>query len=106
RAWAAITRALTRSNVLINEQNQAAGVIEVSYLPGSEEEEEEEGFFSRLFSFSDDIPEPTTLLNRVQRSNNVIEVQVLPADGASNNDKQDGEPPATQLLYLIRNTIA
>jgi len=106
RAWAAVARSLQRGNVLINEQDSATGVFDVSYLPGSEEEQEEEGFFKRLFSFGDDIPEPASLQVRVQRTNNGIEVQVVPANPDAQGADDEGEPPAIQLLHLIRNTIA
>jgi outer membrane protein assembly factor BamC len=114
RAWAAVARALQRSNVLVNEQDSATGLFDVSYLPGTGEEEQEEdkpGFFKRLFTFGEDIPEPSPLQVRLQQTNNGIEVQVTPTAGApaaggdDDGDAQDA-PPANQLLHLIRDTIA
>jgi Uncharacterized lipoprotein len=108
RAWAAVTRALQRSNVLINEQDAGTGVIDVSYLPGTGEDKEEPGFFRRLFSFGDDIPEPTSLRIRVQDAGDgVVEVEVEPvANGPEPEVNEQGETPAVELLRLIRNTIA
>jgi outer membrane protein assembly factor BamC len=113
RAWAAVARSLQRTNVLINDQDSAAGVFNVSYLPGTgaEQEEEKPGFFKRLFTFGEDIPEPTPLQVRVQRTDNGITVDVIPTAGAAVESDADDEkaqdgPPASQLLHLIRDTIA
>jgi uncharacterized lipoprotein len=113
RAWAAVARALQRTNVLINDQDSGTGVFNVSYLPGTgaEQEKDKPGFFKRLFTFGEDIPEPTPLQVRLRRSGNGIEVDVTPGAGATQgNDKGDADaqdgPPAKQLLHLIRDTIA
>ncbi|MDR2213803.1 MAG: outer membrane protein assembly factor BamC [Pseudomonadales bacterium] len=106
RAWAAVSRALLRANVLIDEQDSATGLIDVHYLPGMGEEqaEDEPGFFGRLFSFGDDLPEPEPLQVRVRQGDAGVEVDISPASGAS--AQGGGETPASRLLQLIRNTIA
>ncbi|MDR0781085.1 MAG: outer membrane protein assembly factor BamC [Pseudomonadales bacterium] len=111
RAWAAVARALQRGNVLIDTQDSGAGLFEVNYVPGSgDREKNKPGFFKRLFTFGNGITEPSALQVRLQRTNNgSIEVQVLPKNDAAagkNANKAQAVPPATELLRLIRDTIA
>ncbi|HWK55097.1 MAG TPA: outer membrane protein assembly factor BamC [Hyphomicrobiales bacterium] len=108
RSWAAVGRALLRADVPVDDQNVTSGVYEVTYVPGSEDDDEleEPGFFKRVFTLnglfsSNENREPVPLKVQLQRSANGIEVRVEPTAGGPQS--QDA---AERLLQLIRNTIA
>jgi outer membrane protein assembly factor BamC len=108
RSWAAVGRALVRSNVEIITQDAGQGVYEVQFIPGSEEQlEDEPGFFKKvftlggIFSREEDLP-AYRLRVQVLDWETAAEVQVSPIEPSGG----DGREAAGALLRLIRNTIA
>lgn len=112
RSWAAVGRALGRAGIEIIEQDVSAGTYEVRYVPGREEEGEEEldepGFFKKvftlngLFSRDEGLPEFPLRLQLDDRET-AVDVKVSPAEGSGAREALEA---SEALLRLIRNTIA
>lgn len=116
RSWAALRRALTRSNVEVLEEDSSLGVIDVNFDPKLAEEEDEEdkpGFFKRVitlngaFSKSDATPSYPIRL-QILPSGNVVEVLAVPFQRSGSSAAPSAEHAAAvnTLLILLRNTIA
>lgn len=106
RSWAAVGRALERAGVEVVSQDQAEGVYEVLFtvLP----EEEEKGFFGRLFSlerFTREDPVEHAMRLRVQDNGNDVEVRAEEV-GPSPGQSAEEEDPADALLDTIMTYIA
>jgi outer membrane protein assembly factor BamC len=111
RCWAAVGRALRRAGMEITSENDEIGMYEVLYTPGTgEEEEEEPGFFRKVFTlnglFSDD-DNTQSLPFRVEvlEVSGGADVRVRPISPINSNSPEMLEAGKT-LLRLIRNTIA
>lgn len=111
RCWAAVGRALRRSGMEITSENSDIGMYEVLYAPGSEEEEEEPGFFTKvitlngLFGGDDDNAGALPFRVEVLEVSGGADVRVSPI-GPLNANSPDMLEAGKMLLRLIRNTIA
>ncbi len=109
RSWAAIGRALNRAEVEISAQDLAAGVYEVQYTPGQEDDAGDDGpgIFTRIFTlnglFGGDDTEDAFLL-RVELRDAGERVDVMISAPESRSPAADDA--RQRLLTLLRNTIA
>lgn len=111
RSWAAVRRALTRSNVVIAEEDSASGLLVVEFDPAVLEpadEDDEPGFFTKvitlggLFSRSAEV-QVFPIRLQILESGSTVEVLAVPVD--DNPDTATREA-VQALMRLIRNTIA
>jgi outer membrane protein assembly factor BamC len=110
RSWAAVRRALARSDVAIVEEDVGLGFILVDFDPAALEqaEEEEPGFFKKVFTlggvFSRDKGAQTYPIRlQMLETQGVVEILAVPQDDASDEGAQEA---VRVLMQLIRNTIA
>ncbi|MEQ9462288.1 MAG: outer membrane protein assembly factor BamC [Haliea sp.] len=102
RAWASLAKALEDSRFEITDRDRSEGTYFVRYL--GEQEEEKRGWFSRLFSGSDEDPLANrefliTVANQGERS---VTVRLAPLTGAAGPlEKRDEQ----ELLALIKGNI-
>ena len=102
RAWASLAKALEDSRFEITDRDRSEGTYFVRYL--GEQEEEKRGWFSRLFSGSDEDPLANrefliTVANQGERS---VTVRLAPLTGAAGTlEKRDEQ----ELLALIKGNI-
>lgn len=108
RSWAAVGRALQRAGVEIVSQDQAEGVYEVAYtiIP----DEEEKGFFGRLFTlerFSREEPLEHRLRVTVSGSDGAVEVLAEDQDSPdAHAEAKEQADPESSLLRTIMTYIA
>ncbi|MEY4643118.1 MAG: hypothetical protein RLZZ227_3112 [Pseudomonadota bacterium] len=107
RCWAAVGRALRRAGMEIVSENADIGMYEVLYAPGSEEEEEEPGFFKKLVTLNGLIG------GEAEVQAFPFRVEVLEVSGGADvrirpisTNAPDAVEAGKALLRLIRNTIA
>jgi uncharacterized lipoprotein len=110
RSWAAVRRALARSDVAIVEEDVGLGFILVDFDPAALEqaEEDEPGFFTKVFTlggvFSRDKGAQTYPIRlQMLETQGVVEILAVPQDDASDEGTQEA---VRVLMQLIRNTIA
>lgn len=110
RSWAAIGRALDRAGVEVVAQSAEQGVYEVDYVIGGNTDEDEPGFFTRVFTLNgvfsnDDQPTVYPLKIQVLDLDGQVEVIVEPL-GPQPQPVEATREAEDSLLRLIRNTIA
>lgn len=99
RAWASVLYSLSRGGFSVTDQNRLAGEISVKYQP--ETEEEEPGFFSRLFSFGKKAESGETYLVLVSSVERGVEVRIAEEDKTGL-----GKEMAAELLKIIRSNLS
>jgi len=113
RCWAAVGRAVRRSGMDITSEDSEIGMYEVLYVPGSGDEEEEDGpgFFKKLITlnglFGGDDANDGALPFRIEvlEVDGGADVRVSPIGPFNANSPEVLEAGKT-LLQLIRKTIA
>jgi len=111
RSWAAVRRALTRSNIAITEEDSGLGLLIVDFDPAvleQTDEDDEPGFFTKVVTLGGLFSRNSAALHfpiRLQllESQGTVEVLAVPVD----EDPDAATQEAVQsLMRLIRNTIA
>lgn len=97
RAWASLAYSLNRDGFSVIDQNQSAGVFYINY---SEPEDEEQGWFGKLFSSDDDKLEIDYQIKTTD-SPEGVEVRVLNKDGLG-LDRQT----AIRVLKSVRTNLS
>ncbi len=106
RAWASVGYALSKANFAVTDMDRNSRVYYVSYDPDVEEEEEDSGFFSKLFGFGDDEDEMHEILSqgqyevRLQQLSDGVAIRLL----KNNAEFEQGEDE--QLLRLIKGYLS
>lgn len=98
RSWASVTYSATRGGFTTVDLNQSEGVIYVNY---TEPEEEEDGFFSRLFSRSK--KDEVLHINHqilLRRSGADVQVRIVGPEGQALERRE-----ATALLRILRSNL-
>jgi outer membrane protein assembly factor BamC len=110
RSWAAVRRSLQRADITISEEDSASGLLVVAFDPlaATQDEEDEPGFFSKVFTLGGLLsrtPENREYPIRLQllEVQGVVEVLAVPVD--SNPDAAT-RSAVQSLMRLIKNTIA
>jgi outer membrane protein assembly factor BamC len=111
RCWAAIGRALQRGGAEVLSQDVAQGIYDVAYMPGYDPEaaeEEEPGFFKKVFTLNglfsgDDDLQTFNLRVQLLRTGETVEVLATPATGG---EDEEGKEAGNNLLEMLRNTVA
>jgi outer membrane protein assembly factor BamC len=111
RSWAAVRRALTRSNIAITEESSAQGLLVLDFDPSvleQTDEEDEPGFFTKvvtlggIFSGNDEARVFPIRL-QLMETQGAVEVFAVPVDADPDAATQEA---VQTLMRLIRNTIA
>lgn len=111
RSWAAVRRALTRSEVPITQEDSALGLLVVDFDPAvleRSDEEDEPGFFTKvvtlggIFSGGDETRVFPIRLQMLD-TQGVVEVLAVPVDESPDEATREA---VQALMRLIRNTIA
>lgn len=111
RSWAAVRRALTRSNIAITEESSAEGLLVLDFDPSvleQTEEDDEPGFFTKVVTLGgivsgDDDAQVFPIRLQLRETQGTVEVLAVPVD----TDPDAATQEAVQtLMRLIRNTIA
>jgi len=111
RSWAAVRRALTRSDIAISEEDSAVGLLVADFDPSvleQSDEDDEPGFFTKvvtlggLFSRNDDAQIFPIRLQMLE-TQGTVEVLAMPVN---ENPDAATQEAVQALMRLIRNTIA
>lgn len=111
RSWAAVRRVLTRSDIVITQEDAGLGLIVVDFDPAvlqQEEEEEEPGFFTKVVTlggvFSRNKSAQTYPVRlQLLETQGVVEVLAVPVDEDADAAAQEA---VQALMRHIKNTIA
>lgn len=110
RSWAAIGRAMNRAGVETVSQDSAAGIYEVLYTPGSEDQIEvvKPGIFKRIITLNglfsnNDNPIAQSLHLQLIKSGTIVEVRVLPSIPEPSAEAIEA---ANRLIKILHDTIA
>lgn len=111
RSWAAVRRALTRSSIVIADEDIALGQLIVDFDPSvleQTEEEEEPGFFSRVVTLGglfsrEDKARIFPIRLQLRETQGAVEVLAVPVDSSPDAAMRDA---VQTLMRHIRNTIA
>lgn len=111
RSWAAVRRALTRSDIGITEEDSALGLLVVDFDPAvleQSDEDDEPGFFTKVFTLGgvfsrNDEAQIYPIRLQLLETGGVVEVLAVPVDADPDAATQEA---VQALMRLIRNTIA
>ena len=98
RTWASINYSVSRGGFVIIDKNRSEGIFLVNY---SSQTEEDEGFFERWFSGSDDQVIDANYRILVQTVGANVEVRIVTADGDSIDTAE-----ALKLLTILRGNMS
>lgn len=97
RSWATVGQALARADIPVAESDQATGVYRISVPADLNIEEEEPGFFGRMFSFGgEDLVELQLAIS--DAGDGTFLVKVLDAEGQTLADRDFSQ----ELLVIVR----
>ena len=104
RSWATVGQALSRADIPVVESDQDRGVYQISVPADLSIEEEEPGFFSRMFSFGEeDVVE--LQLSISDAGDGTFVVNVLDAEGQALADRLVGRRGAVIRKGIARHEV-